>query len=337
MSFSIRGMFSNLFLSVLIEDSECIFYGRVVKNKEVINTINAKFTDINPEDIDQKVLDFIQRQEKNYSNIYISLFFNSPYQGALPTIKEEEYNKFHINSDGLVSIKMQNEWSIYADMLAVRRAKNTFGRDSVDLIYSPIALLFHELLKRQIPEKTTLCVYNHEKSVTLSIFKDKKMRLSTFSIINENQPSGDTNFTEQKLELEDITDIDNLIVKEESEASSIDDFQSLDDLLGDDKFQGFEDLGYDLNMPVSQDVEKSVALFGRDMNTFEYILSAIKEFYNNPLYDADFIEQIIVFDNTKTSATFLQYLESELLVETSVYPINTLEIMNELMYEEIKL
>jgi len=51
----------------------------------------------------------------------------------------------------------------------------------------------------------------------------------------------------------------------------------------------------------------------------------------------DFIEQIIVFENTKTSATFLQYLQSELLVETSVYPVNTNHIMNEIMQEEIVL
>ena len=51
----------------------------------------------------------------------------------------------------------------------------------------------------------------------------------------------------------------------------------------------------------------------------------------------DFIEQIIVFENTKTSATFLQYLQSELFVETSSYPINTNHIMNEIMQEEITL
>jgi len=128
-----------------------------------------------------------------------------------------------------------------------------------------------------------------------------------------------------------------LSIIEEDNTNMVDDFKSLDDFLSDDKPKEFEDLNYELNMPTSTNVEKSVAIFGRDMKMFDYIAMAMKEFYKNPLYCGDFIEQIIVFENTKTSATFLQYLQSELFVETSSYPINTNHIMNEIMQEEITL
>ena len=227
---------------------------------------------------------------------------------------------------------MQDSWSIYANLNAIKKYKNLFGQDSVDLIYSPIALLFHELLKRGISPKTTLYLYIHEHSFTLAIFKDKQMKLSTFLNMSGVE---ETNQESESLKEEDITDIDNLIIKEENDATSLDDFKSLDDFLSDDKPKEFEDLNYELNMPASTNVEKSVAIFGYDMKMFDYIVKAVKEFYENPLYSGDFIEQIIVFENTKTSATFLQYLQSELLVETSVYPVNTNHIMNEIMQEEI--
>ncbi|MBR8462066.1 hypothetical protein KDD93_04400 [Campylobacter sp. faydin G-24] len=335
MSFSIRRIFSNLFLSAVIENSECKFYGRVFRNGKVINTINAKFTEIDPTNIDKKVFDYIKRLEKSYSNVYISLFFSDESQGALPTTRQDEYEKFNINSLNLMSINMQDNWSIYGDIMAIRRAKDTFGDDSVDLIYSPIALMYYELLKRGISDKTTLYLYNHTDSLTLCIFSNGQMRLSTFFKIVESentQPKMEQNFKE-----EDITDIDNLIVKEENEAGSVDEFKSLDEMLNGDKFKEFEDLGYDLSMPASADVAKSVAIFGRDMSMFRYITMAIKEYYHNPIYKGDFIEQVIILDNTKISATFMQFLQSELFVETSVYPINTLEIMNELMISEIKI
>ena len=332
MSFSIKKLFSNLFLSAVIEGNECVFYGQVFRNGKLIKTINAKFTDINIDNIDEKIIKYIEEQEKAYFGVYVSVFFNDDSQGALPSVSFDEYKKFNINAKNLTSLIMQDSWSIYANLNAIKKYKNLFGQDSVDLIYSPIALLFHELLKRGISPKTTLYLYIHEHSFTLAIFKDKQMKLSTFLNMSGIE---ETNQEAESLKEEDITDIDNLIIKEENDATSLDDFKSLDDFLSDDKPKEFEDLNYELNMPASTNVEKSVAIFGYDMKMFDYIVKAVKEFYENPLYGGDFIEQIIVFENTKTSATFLQYLQSELLVETSVYPVNTNHIMNEIMQEEI--
>ena len=64
MSFSIKKLFSNLFLSVVIEGNECIFYGQVFRNGKLIKTTNAKFTDINIENVDEKIIKYIEEQEK---------------------------------------------------------------------------------------------------------------------------------------------------------------------------------------------------------------------------------------------------------------------------------
>ncbi|MGG7073488.1 hypothetical protein U5B43_04380 [Campylobacter sp. 9BO] len=334
MAFSIRRLFSNLFLSVVIEGTECVFYGRVFKNGKVIKTLNAKFTDIDPYNIDDKVKLYVQRQEDSFYAVYIALFYNDSFQGALPTLKMDEFKKFNIKNDGVTSLGIADEFSIYADILGISKARDTFGKQSIDLLYSPIALLYTQLLKRGISEKTTLYIYNHQDSAAIAIVSDQKLKFATFYKIDKiDQQTPTEIFKEEK-----ISDIEDLIIKEEEEINSLDDFKSLDELFDDGfKQEEFEDLNYDINMPASSDVAVSVTIFGKDMNMFKYITSAIKEFYKNPLYNGSFVEQVIIFDNAKTSATFLQYLQAELLVETAVYPVDTLHIMNDLMYEELQL
>ena len=90
-------------------------------------------------------------------------------------------------------------------------------------------------------------------------------------------------------------------------------------------------------MPASSDVTASVSLFGRDMNTYQYITTALKEFYSNPNYKSDFIERVVILDNEKTSATFLQFLEAELMVQAISYKIDSLKIMTELMIDEVNI
>mgnify|MGYP000845099316 FL=1 len=93
---SIKKLFSNLFLSVVIEGNECIFYGQVFRNGKLIKTINAKFTDISIDSVDEKVLKYIEEQEKAYFGVYVSVFFNDDSQGALPSVSFDEYKKFNI-------------------------------------------------------------------------------------------------------------------------------------------------------------------------------------------------------------------------------------------------
>ncbi|WXG60054.1 hypothetical protein VB002_14500 [Campylobacter concisus] len=80
MSFSIKKLFSNLFLSAVIEGNECVFYGQVFRNGKLIKTINAKFTDISIENVDEKVIKYIEEQEKAYFGVYISLFLTTTHK-----------------------------------------------------------------------------------------------------------------------------------------------------------------------------------------------------------------------------------------------------------------
>ena len=124
MSFSVKKLFSNLFLSVVLEGNECIFFGQVFRNGKLLKTINAKFTDINIDNIDEKIIKYIEEQEKAYFGVYVSVFFNDDSQGALPSVSFDEYKKFNINTKNLTSLIMQDSWSIYANLNAIKKYKN---------------------------------------------------------------------------------------------------------------------------------------------------------------------------------------------------------------------
>lgn len=335
MEFRVRRLFSNLFLSVVYGEDECQIYGRVFRRGKVVKTIEAKFEGIHEKDGEAKILNYIARQEKNYHDTYIGLFFADGSQGALPTVNQSDFKLYGINPAGLSSIAVNDSFSIYADAEALARAKNSLGDIGVDLVYSPIALMYEQILSRKPSDKVSMYIYGHLDSFALGIFKANKLCFATFFKVSDDDK--DPTSIADSLDSEDITDISNLIATEEDDARHLDDFQSLDDLLKIDTDDEFADIDYDLNMPESSDVAASVAIFGRDMSIFSYITTAIKEFYHNPIYKGSFIDEIVIFDNAHVSATFLQYLQAELFVEASVQTVNTAKLINDLMVKDIDL
>ena len=85
------------------------------------------------------------------------------------------------------------------------------------------------------------------------------------------------------------------------------------------------------------DTEKSIELFGRNMLMYKYLKSSIEEFYRNPLYESDFIEDIVIYDNYEMSQTVFDILESELLVRIELQKVKTLELMFEMARKDLGL
>jgi len=336
MSFSVRHFFSTLFLSVIVEAKECKFYGKVIRNGKTIKNIKANFQSDDADELNQKMLDYIKRQQKEYKWVYISSLLDSIGQGTLPVANSEEFYKFGINVKDVGFSKIDEGWFIYADLLEIMEAKTKFKDYGLDFLYSPIALLHKAIMRRNESPENTLYIYNHKDCFALCVMDKKRLRFGSFAKTNETLVLKDKD--EIGFDKENTDEIDEFIAQADDSFESLDDIESLDELfIKHDNEEEFKDLNYDLNMPTSSDVTASVSLFGHDMSMYQHIITAIKEFYTNNNYKSDFIEQIIIFDNEKTSATFLQFLESELLVQTTSYTINSLEIMTSLMIEEINL
>lgn len=321
MAFSIRKLFANLFISVVVESNEWKIFLRIVKNGKIIKQTQASF---DQKDAKIKAIEYIKRQEKNATYMYIGLFFDALAQGGLPCVKKKDFYLHNINLSKVKIIYMPEKWSIYANLVEMKMAKSSLGNIGIDLLYSPFSLLYSELKKRTFPKKTTMYIYNHVASICVCVFKGYQMKFGAFFKIDDYSDNTISQMSMQE---------DENIIGDLGESEQNDEFQTLKPLESIDDLD-FKDID-EINNDVS--VEHSVSIFGRDMKIYKYIASAIDEFYKNKIYDSSFIEKIIFFDNANISKTFLSYLENEIFVEIECYPVNTLEIINNIMIKEINL
>ncbi|MDO5045707.1 hypothetical protein, partial [Campylobacter sp.] len=282
MSFSIRRLFSILYLSVVIEAKQCLFYGKVMRGGKTVKIIEAKFDNDDENKISEKIIDYIKRQQKEYKWVYLSVFFDSLKQGAVACNKEDEFKKFGIDIKNIAYSKLDEKWHIYADLIDISDIKSKFKSIGVDLLFSPIALLYKVINERGISEKNTLYIYNHKDSFALYIATGAKLKFAAFAKTSDSLSIITEDVSE--FDKESIDEIDDFIAEVDSSFESLDSLDSLDDITKPQiNEEEFADLDYDINMPTSSDVTASVSIFGRDMSMYQYITSALREFYSNPL------------------------------------------------------
>ena len=329
----IRRFFSVLYLSAVIESKKCLFYGEAYKGAKLLKTIKIEFDLDEQGVISKKAEEYLKNLQKEYKWVYVSLFFDALDQGVFEVRNAEHLEKLGIKTKEISCINPAKNWLVYAKLSDVKAAEEKFDDTDIDVLYSPIALIQKEIEKQNLPTANTLFIYSCKEIFAICITSDDGAKYATVCKTDEYDASENTEFDK-----ENSDEIDDFITDVDDSFNNLDGLEDLEDML---KTSGneeeFADLDYDINMPESTDVTASVSIFGHDMSIYRYISLALKEFYTNPLYEGDFIENIVIFDATeRTSATFLHYIENELLVKTAVYPVNTLKTMTELMKKELE-
>lgn len=345
---SIRKRLTNLFISVVLEDNQCLIYGRAIKNGKVIKTLEAVFDNDDSSRLSPNIIDYIKRQAKEYNNYYISALVESIGQGAIGSSKPSEISKFNINIADTKLINPNPNCLIYANNQDINDMMQMFGELELNLLYSPFTLIYRCLEEKGFPANATMYMYNQKDSFALSIFNDKNLLFAAFfrtatdtAGLDEASELSleDVELEEQKSGVEDLigqsTDED-----EDEFGEDLNVLGDLDEVVNlDSTDDGFNET-FDTHKEESEElgnVEESLELFGRDMITYNYIKASLMEFYKNPLYESDFIENLVIFDNSKISQTMIGFLETELMIKVSVTAVSSLEIMNDLAIEEIRL
>ena len=351
MSLSLRRYFSNLFVALVIEDGTCRLLGRVIKNGRTTKTMEAVFENQDTDRIDEKIVEYLKNKEKEYHGMYVSLLLDSMGQGAIPGIEATDFERYSIDLKHVNHFKMPGNWSIYASYIDVKWVSGMFDFIGLDLLYSPFVMLYKCIEKQGFKERTTLYVYNHQDSFTVAIFKEQKLLFGAFFKTATQDTSMDGAEEEMMDNWEGVEEekgVENLIeldeMEDEEEFHSLDDLESLDSVeemvsLDDTASHTFDE-GPMGNMDedlLLDNAESSMALFGRDMIVYKYLKSSIEEFYKNPLYASDFVEDVMIFDNHEMSHTMLGILESELMMRVRVEKVKTLDIMCDLAIKDIAL
>ncbi|MBZ7984257.1 MULTISPECIES: hypothetical protein [unclassified Campylobacter] len=316
--FNIRKYLSTIFINLVIKDKSCSIEAYSVKNEKIIKIHQRTFI----EEDKNKLLKYIKTLIDNHYFTYVSLLFTSIGQGMVPTINKTDLQKFGVDSSA-VSLKIFDNSFLYAAKTELINADIVFDELQVDLIYSPFSILFKLIQDKKsdgfVFDGISLFVLKYGEFITLMIYDGKKFKFGSYFELKINK---DNEEDHQTLELEEEIELDsNNDTLEEL------DFDEFDNVKVDDNF----DLGADLN----SDLNENLQSFSLDMQIFEYINSAIKEFYNNNIYDSDFINNIIIFEHEKSSKAMHSYIESELLIKPIVYTIDIFKEMLKLSSNDL--
>ncbi|KGI56228.1 hypothetical protein [Campylobacter sp. MIT 97-5078] len=311
MFFSLRRYMLQLIVCVVFESKTHIIRAHSIKNKKIINTYEKQFED------KEKLFDYLKNLVKEYQLHYIAVFFNAPTQGLIPTNDTKEFARFGVNAENISCLSLANA-QIYTSLANIKECKESFkDYGGLDFIFSPLSLLYY-CIKQQAPRKgIVLYAYRQTESVAMMVCKEKEILFGSFFDINF-QDDATTLSSQEKSEEnnpEEDIDIENY------------DFGNLDNLL-DEKL---DDLKY------SAITKEDLSHFSSDMNMYSYIFSSIQEFYNNPLYKGNFIDEFVIFDNENISAVVLDYIEGEIFIRPQVIQIDTLDLMHKLACKELKI
>ncbi|OCX43199.1 hypothetical protein A7X81_08120 [Campylobacter ornithocola] len=310
-----------LLVCICYDEKQYIIRCHTWKKSQAVDTFEKSFED------KEKAIEYVKNLAKDFQIYYISTLFTPIAQGVIPSSNFKDLSNFGVDVSSVKCIPFNNGL-LYASSHSLNLYEQDYGTfGGLDLLYSPFSLLYHCITNRGFEEKAGLYVYRYHDFVAMLICKKETILFgSYFNIASQNYDEVDF-FDDIKEEFD--LNIDDENQEEENEQNY--DLKSLEEMSQElDKLEELDDEKEEL--PV-----ESLENFSSDMKMIEYIISSVKEFYNNPLYENSFLEEIIIFDEESFSVTSLDYLENELFIKPKVELVDTLNLMNELMVKDLKL
>lgn len=326
MFLSLRNYVAQLLICVIFEENKHSVRARNIKNGKVVKSYEKSFDD------KKKLLQYVDNLSHNFQLYYISVFCENTSQGLVPVSSQSELGRFGV-AKNVTTLTLLNA-QIYTPTSAIKEYQKLFeDYGEVDLIYSPFMLLYHCISKtKPQKDKTILYVFRHSIYLALMVCEAKRILFGQFYDINAHNLAYEENSQEST---------DEEINFEEPLADGAS--EELQGLINEDANNKNADNNSDQNTSIG-DTTRHIASsamnlsnFGSDMDMCSCIFAGVQEFYQNPLYNGKFIDEVVLFDNAEISQAVLDYIEGEIFIKPKVIKIDTFTLMSELMRKELDL
>ncbi len=331
--------FSNVFIVITTQKNEYILKCKIIKSSKIIKEEEKQFIIKSDENsLPEDMKDFINSLQKEYKFVYITYLLDTLGQGCLPTCKEEEMSKFEVDPQKIEKICIDNEsWSIYALKTDIKWINDRFVSTGLDMIISPF-LVFYNVLKKKKDslDKKTLHLLYMENFLIIMIFANNKILFNAFFKIPHKEYEFDD---EEDLTPEDSEEITDGIELENIESED-EEFEGFVDITKLDEEQDDHEEG-DILSTTKEEMESlaldDLELYGREVIIFKYLQSAIDEYYKNPLYDSDFLDSIMIYNDSNISNDIITMIENDLFLNVEIFGIDMKEEMIKVSLEEVGL
>ena len=134
---------------------------------------------------------------------------------------------------------------------------------------------------------------------------------------------------EESNNIMDGIELDN-IESEDEEFDSFVDITKLDDMEDEDILESAEE-------EVVSSTLEDLELYGREVVIFKIISSAIEEYYKNDIYDSEFLEEIIIYNDSNISNDIITMIENDLFLDVELHSIDVKEEMINMSIKEANL
>lgn len=343
----VQKKFQNIFVAVILNESECVLRGKVLQDGRVKKTFTKAFSvSGNMDALDEAIENYLIALQEEYTFVYVAFLLGVMGQGAFEGVGKAAFTKHSVDMDNVHHVVLNKTWTTYASYIEIKWAKNLFSEVGLDLIYSPFIILNDFVVSQKLKNKPTCYILNCRDFFVLAIFEDKKLHFGAFFRTqsdttftqpaevsdweNEQQEEGVSNLGELPELIEEEDDNDNLSdlaeLGEMEDLEAVDSFSDLDDSKTLGHFKGLENV---------REEDTSLELYGRDLLVYKYLKSSLEEYYHNPLYQSEFIEEIIIFDDYEMSSELIHQLEDDLMMDVEIHKIDVSDRVCDIAIQEV--
>ncbi len=349
--------FPNLFVAVVLSETECEVRCKVLKDGAIVKTFSKAFALTPPMDaLDKNLENYLMNLQDEYQFVYIAFLLGTLGQGAISGIGNTTFSKHSVDIKNVHNVTLLNQWSAYASYIEIKWAKNLFSEVGLDFIYSPFILLNDFVVSQKLKNKPTCYLLNCQDFFILAIFEEKQLHFgaffktqtdTTFSHSddvddweNEQEEEGiidSEGMPETAVQEEDDDEDDREGIEELSELGELSELDDMNDLRSTDSFSDIGDkaLGAYKGMEGLKDEDISLELYGRDLLVYKYLKTALEEYYHNPLYTSEFLDEIIIFDSYEISSDLIHQIEDELLMDVEIHKVDVSDRMCDIAIKEV--
>ncbi len=331
----IQKKFSNVFIAVVAEKNEYVLRYIVVKNGKIITNEDKRFPMDEDKKLSSDIKEFLTSLQNSYKFVYISYLLDSIGQNCVPTCDEKEFIKYNIDKEKIIQVCIENRWTAYSLKSDIEWIKSVFEVSGIDFIYSPFVILNDFIKNKKQKIKSNLFLLYTENFITLMIFDKDDLVFSAFFKIpykefDFSQDDDEPKPEESESIIEGI-ELDN-IESEDEEFDGFVDITKLDDDTGVEE-EILESAKEDVATSTLDDLE----LYGREVVIFKFISSAIEEYYKNDMYESEFLEEIIIYNDSNISNDIITMIENDLFLDVEIHSIDIKEEMINMSIKEANL
>lgn len=341
-------------ISVIIESNECTIRHEVLKNGKWIKEVTKRFRSFGGL-LSKDAIDFIQAARKEHKFTYIATILGSINQGAVASCSKQELEKYKIDQSTVDTLCIDDAWSVYGYSEDIHWTKSVFNDiGGIDYIFSPFLILY-SFFESELDDTPRMYILAQRSSVTVTVISKKKLLYGVYFILtdiedpqsdhmdeDEEQENTEQSQREQaQIEQEqggDDDDLDELISLDDE----LEEIGGLEDLDEGDKLEEFEDDSDDESSSeaskksLSPEQKSSIDDFAKGMDMLNFIKNSLNEFYENPLYESDFISEVVLADGYGVTDDIVSYIHEMLLLEIKVKKVDIPSIVSEMALQEMR-